>query len=81
MFNLGELLWPKCCGTLLEWHPEVMVCRREVGENLECHEGMAVQMHEMEVPWRTHGWLTSHTQAGCISLNVENGEVLDQRAM
>ncbi len=50
MFNLGELLWPKCCGTLLEWHPEVMVCRREVGENLECHEGMAVQMHEVEVP-------------------------------
>ncbi|BBN68190.1 hypothetical protein Prudu_323S000200 [Prunus dulcis] len=47
---------------MLEWHPEVMVCRREVGENLECHEGMAVQMHEMEVPWRTHGWLTSHTQ-------------------
>lgn len=35
----------------------------------------------MEVPWRTHGWLTSHTQVGCISLNVENVEVLDQRAM
>ncbi|CAL8094541.1 unnamed protein product [Prunus armeniaca] len=25
----------------------------------------------MEVLWRTHGWLSSHAQAGCISLNVE----------
>ncbi|CAL2257844.1 unnamed protein product [Prunus armeniaca] len=31
----------------------------------------------MEVPWRTHDWLSSHARAGCISLNVENAEVLD----
>ncbi|CAL9013950.1 unnamed protein product [Prunus brigantina] len=34
---------------------------------------MAVQEHkQMEGPWRTHGWLTSHARVGCISVNVEN---------
>ncbi|CAL2237743.1 unnamed protein product [Prunus armeniaca] len=32
----------------------------------------------MGVPWMTLGWVTSHTQAMCISFNVE---LPDQRAM
>ncbi|CAL8989301.1 unnamed protein product [Prunus brigantina] len=49
---------PKCCGALPWWHLEVG------GVNLECQE-VAVQEHkQIEVPWRTHGWLTSHTRGG-----------------